>query len=420
MAAAPASSIRRTSSGALISLSSQPARIFTVTGIFTAFAIALTIACACEGSRIRLQPALCFAIFDTGQPMLTSTMSAPMPSTICAAAAIFCGSPPKIWIETGRSSSVYSAYSSVRSMPRTIPSELTISVTTSPQPPRRFTRRRKAVSVMPAIGASANGCSRLIEPIFTSHFALISLDIRGVDFDADGLADEIDGENEARVRPLACEPPHDPLQGAVRHFDHHAFTNQRAGIELEFALHQPPDALDLVLRYRHDVAVERDDVHDAGALQDGQPLVAVEAHEAVPGEERPVDLLLAVFPVAPARNRREKGFETLPFELLAHDLLVARARPEGVPRRGVVHGDYCLLQTAYCELPAGSAAICFSYAFFSSSFFHSMIACVRRRARNFFISVWVRAPATLSAIRSRTASNGWSACVLSVSSLKIW
>ena len=46
-------------------------------------------AAACSGSRIRLQPALCFAIFGTGQPMLTSTMSAPMPSTICAASAIF-------------------------------------------------------------------------------------------------------------------------------------------------------------------------------------------------------------------------------------------------------------------------------------------------------------------------------------------
>jgi hypothetical protein len=101
-----------------------------------------------------------------------STMSAPMPSTICAAAAILAGSPPKIWIETGRSSSVYSAYSSVRSMPRTSPSELTISVTTSPHPPRRFTSRRKAVSVIPAIGASANGGARSIEPIFILRLAL--------------------------------------------------------------------------------------------------------------------------------------------------------------------------------------------------------------------------------------------------------
>ena len=51
---------------------------------------------ACSGSRIRLHPALCFAIFGTGQPIFTSTMSAPSPSTICAASAIFTGSPPKI------------------------------------------------------------------------------------------------------------------------------------------------------------------------------------------------------------------------------------------------------------------------------------------------------------------------------------
>ena len=58
--------------------------------------IAAITSAACSGSRIRLQPALCFAIFGTGHPMLTSTMSAPIASTICAAAAIFSGSPPKI------------------------------------------------------------------------------------------------------------------------------------------------------------------------------------------------------------------------------------------------------------------------------------------------------------------------------------
>ena len=34
-------------------------------------------------------------------------------------------------------------------MPRTRPSELTISLTTRPQPPWRLTSRRNAVSVMP-------------------------------------------------------------------------------------------------------------------------------------------------------------------------------------------------------------------------------------------------------------------------------
>src|SRR5471030_2612736 len=73
-------------------------------------------------------------------------------------------------MEIGRSSSVYSAYSSVRSMPRTSPSALTISVTTRPQPPWRFTRRRNAVSVIPAIGAMAKGDCRFTEPIFMLMF----------------------------------------------------------------------------------------------------------------------------------------------------------------------------------------------------------------------------------------------------------
>ena len=107
--------------------------------------------------------------------MFTSTMSAPSCSTTCAASAIFCGSPPKIWIEMGRSSSVYSAYSSVRSIPRTSPSELTISVTTRPHPPCRFTRRRNAVSVMPAMGATANGDRSSMSLIFkvTGYFPLL-------------------------------------------------------------------------------------------------------------------------------------------------------------------------------------------------------------------------------------------------------
>ena len=84
------------SSGALRCSSFQPARIFTVTGIFTALAIAVMMDAACPGSFIKEQPALCFEILGTGHPMLMSTMSAPMPSTTWAAAAIFEGSPPKI------------------------------------------------------------------------------------------------------------------------------------------------------------------------------------------------------------------------------------------------------------------------------------------------------------------------------------
>src|SRR5687768_14819185 len=102
-------------------------------------------------------------------------------------------------------------------MPRTSPSELTISVTTSPHPPLRFTRRRKAVSVMPAIGASANGGERSMVPIFIKRS--VGLHVGSVDFHADGLADEINGEDQAGMRPLAQQPSDHPLERPVDHFD---------------------------------------------------------------------------------------------------------------------------------------------------------------------------------------------------------
>src|SRR3954467_6108774 len=245
-AAAPASCTIRASSGALRDVPFHPARILTVTGMLTALAIALTTDAACSGSRIRLHPAWCFAIFGTGQPMLMSTISAPMPSTICAAAAIFSGSPPKIWMETGRSSSVYSAYSRVRSIPRTRPSEETISVTTRPQPPWRLTRRRNAVSVMPAIGATTNGDGSVTLPIFTS----IGPDIRRVDVDADRLPNQVDRQDEPRFFALPQQPTDDTLQRTVNDFDHHPFADQRTRVEREVALHELADSVNFVLGNR--------------------------------------------------------------------------------------------------------------------------------------------------------------------------
>src|SRR5262245_49775241 len=195
---------------------------------------------------MRLQPALCLAIFGTGHPMLTSTMSAPIPSTICAAAAILSGSPPKIWIETGRSSSVYSAYSSVRSMPRTSPSALTISVTTSPQPPCRLTSRRNAVSVMPAICAIAYGDGRETDPIFTRIRRSVWFHVGCINFDRHGLSDQIDGEHEAGVvRILPRQPADHAFERAVDDFHHHPFANQRARIVLQLAADEQPNAVQL-------------------------------------------------------------------------------------------------------------------------------------------------------------------------------
>src|SRR6185436_17672752 len=258
----------------------------------------------------------------------------------------------------GRSSSVYSAYSSVRSMPRTSPSELTISVTTRPHPPWRLTRRRNAVSVMPAIGAIANGVGSLTGPIRMS----VRLHVRRVNFDADRLADQVHRQDKPRLRRiLPHQPPDDALERTVRDFDHHALVNHRAGIELQLAANQQPDALQFVFGDRRRPALEGHDVHHDGALENRQRVFGIELGEAVAGEERPVDLLLAILPAAPPRDGRQKRFNPLLIQLLPHDLLVTRAGPDGEPLR--VRLDH------YC----GGAAATFacwarpsSYAFFTS------------------------------------------------------
>ena len=122
-------------------------------------------------------------------------------------------------------------------------------------------------------------------------------------------------------------------------FDHHALADHRARIVGEVALDELADAVDLVLGDRRRLALERDDVDDAGALQDGQPLARIEAREAVAGKQRPVDLLLAILPAAPPGDGRQKRFDLLLLELLAHDLLVPRARPEREPGDRVIRAS---------------------------------------------------------------------------------
>src|SRR5260370_25877860 len=94
-------------------------------------------------------------------------------------------------------------------MPRTSPSALTISVTTRPQPPWRFTSRRNAVSVMPAIGAMANGETRSTDPIFIKSQLSVWLHVRRVDVDRHRLADQVHAQHKARVRCVLSQPPAD-------------------------------------------------------------------------------------------------------------------------------------------------------------------------------------------------------------------
>src|SRR4051812_31293144 len=132
-------------------------------------------------------------------------------------------------------------------MPRTRPSELTISVTTRPQPPCRLTSRRKAVSVIPAIGATTNGDSSETVPIFTKEsIGSIGSDIGRIDLNAHSLSNQVDREHESGMRTLANETADDTRQSAVDHFDHHAFVYEGAGIVLKFTRDERTDAVDFV------------------------------------------------------------------------------------------------------------------------------------------------------------------------------
>ena len=90
----------------------------------------------------------------------------------------------------------------------------------------------------------------------------------------------------------------------------------------------------LVRWYRGRCAVERHDVHDAGAPEDAQAARAVKPREAVAGKERPRDLLPAVLPATPPRDGRQKGLDVLALELFPHHLLMARPGPDGEPVTG--------------------------------------------------------------------------------------
>ncbi len=78
----------RAISGAFRLWSSQPVRIFNVTGTETAFAVASMIFAALLTSRIKAEPAQPLTTFLTGQPMFMSMISAPMSSFSFAASAI--------------------------------------------------------------------------------------------------------------------------------------------------------------------------------------------------------------------------------------------------------------------------------------------------------------------------------------------
>ena len=166
----------RASLGALRELSSQPVRIFRVTGSETALTAASRIRAALSSSRINAEPA-CWPLvtFFTGQPMLMSMMAAPRSSFSFAASATSAGSRPASCTAMGYSSAQLVAIFMVLRLARIIAWLAIISETTRPVP-HRLTRRRNGMSLTPDMGASTTGSSRQTVSIWIR----IVLTFRGV------------------------------------------------------------------------------------------------------------------------------------------------------------------------------------------------------------------------------------------------
>src|SRR5438477_6266498 len=157
---APASRQRRATETGSRWVSSQPLRIFTVTGRCVAVRTARMICCTSPRSFKHPDPPLFLTTFLTGQPKLMSMKSGLTTSvTISAARAMIVASAPYSWMPMGRSASSKRMSSNKCSKPRATPTAEMNSDTTTSAPKRRHSSR-KGDSDTPDMGArkSGNAC----------------------------------------------------------------------------------------------------------------------------------------------------------------------------------------------------------------------------------------------------------------------
>ncbi len=130
MALTPAASARAASSGALRERSSQPRRIFRVTGRATESTVAFTRVSAWSRSRIRAEPESTPVTSREGQPMLMSITWAPAASASLAPEAIQAASQPTSWTTMSGRPSPTAARRTTSGRPRASSVQATISVAT--------------------------------------------------------------------------------------------------------------------------------------------------------------------------------------------------------------------------------------------------------------------------------------------------
>jgi hypothetical protein len=126
----PSRSARAAISGALRVLSSQPSRIFRVTGRDVALTAASISRAASSGSRIRAEPDSAPVTSLAGHPMLKSMMSAPASAASLAPLATHSGVRPTNWITISGKPSPTAARRTTSGRPRAKLSQATISVAT--------------------------------------------------------------------------------------------------------------------------------------------------------------------------------------------------------------------------------------------------------------------------------------------------
>ena len=168
-AAMPQSCNCSASSTIILLFASQPRRVFTVTGIFTASTTARVISSILGIFCNIPAPAPLPATRFTGQPKLISRISGRASSTMRAASTMVSVSLPYICMATGRSSSLIFSFCSVLLTERIRASADTNSVYTM-SAPNFLHINRNAGSVTSSIGAKNMGRSpKSMWPIFMNR-----------------------------------------------------------------------------------------------------------------------------------------------------------------------------------------------------------------------------------------------------------
>ncbi len=144
----------------------MPLRILTVSGMSPAArTVCVTMSRNSPSFQGSAAPPPLRVTLGTGHPKFRSMWSAWSSSTrMRTASAIVFGSTPYSWMERGVSDSWWRMRRIVVSLRSTRAREVIISLTYRPAPYSRQ-RRRNAVFVMPAIGASTTGASSAMGPM---------------------------------------------------------------------------------------------------------------------------------------------------------------------------------------------------------------------------------------------------------------